>query len=72
MVSGLFLQYDNSFSKKTVVLSFLVVVDFDGKCVVVAHFTTIHRQVNTSRIYTMALPVMEFSRQGYKIGKVFA
>jgi hypothetical protein len=30
--------------KKTGVLSFLVVVlDFDGKCVVVAHFTTIHK-----------------------------
>ena len=41
MLSGLFLQNDNSFSKKTGVLSFLVVVlDFDGKCVVVAHFTT--------------------------------
>ena len=23
-------------------------------------------------MYTMALPVVEFSRQGYKIGKVFA
>jgi hypothetical protein len=27
---------------------------------------------NDSTMVTMALPVVEFSRQGYKIGKVFA
>ena len=64
LVSGLFLQYDNSFSKKTGVLSFLVVVDFDGKCVVVAHFTTIHKTSKYIKdIYFMCLMSQLFTDQ---------